>query len=172
MYISFDHNYLKIFSSFCIFTKNYYMSFQVQFTTRWSDFDPNRHMRHTAYNDYAAEVRVRYFASVDCPIGDFAKEGVGPVMFTEHTSFRKEIHLGENIVGTIKLFGLSENAERWKIRHEIFNEQGLLAAVIDVYGAWLDLDKRKLTGIPYKFRHVFDSIEHTEDFEIIPVHKK
>nr|WP_299046804.1 thioesterase family protein [uncultured Polaribacter sp.] len=36
------------------------MNFEVSFNTKWSDFDPNRHMRHTAYNDYAAEVRVRF----------------------------------------------------------------------------------------------------------------
>jgi acyl-CoA thioester hydrolase len=36
------------------------MKFQITFNTKWSDFDPNRHMRHTAYNDYAAEVRVRF----------------------------------------------------------------------------------------------------------------
>lgn len=148
------------------------MSYEVSFTTKWSDFDPNRHMRHTAYNDYAAEVRIRYFKHAGCPVEDFAKEGVGPILFTEHTSFRKEIHTGENIVGNARLSGLSENGERWKIRHEIINEAGKVAAIIDVYGAWLDLNKRKLTTVPEKFKHLFDSIERTEDFEIIPVHKK
>jgi len=35
------------------------MSFKVTFASKWSDFDPNRHMRHTANNVYAAEVRAR-----------------------------------------------------------------------------------------------------------------
>ncbi len=143
------------------------MSYEVAFTTKWSDFDPNRHMRHTAYNDYGAEVRIRYFKHAGCPVEEFAKEGVGPILFTEHTSFRKEIHTGENIVGNAKLSGLSENGERWKLRHEIINEAGKVAAIIDVYGAWLDLEKRKLTTLPEKFKHLFDGIERTEDFEII-----
>jgi acyl-CoA thioester hydrolase len=129
-------------------------------------------MRHTAYNDYAAEVRIRYFAHVGCPIEDFAKEGVGPILFTENTSFRKEIHTGENIIGNVKLSGLSEQGERWKLRHEIFNEAGKVAAVIDVYGAWLDLHKRKLTTLPDAFKHLFDGAEKTADFEIISLGKK
>ena len=47
------------------------MNFKVSFNTKWADFDPNRHMRHTAYNDYAAEVRVRYFASQNFTLNDF-----------------------------------------------------------------------------------------------------
>jgi len=26
------------------------MSYKVTFPTRWADFDPNNHMRHSAYN--------------------------------------------------------------------------------------------------------------------------
>ena len=120
------------------------MSFQVTFATKWSDFDPNRHMRHTAYNDYAAEVRVRYFAKYNFSIEEFTKHNLGPILFTEETSFRKEIHLGENITVNLKVQGLSENNERWKIVHEVFNEAGKLSAIIKVYGSWIDLSKRKL----------------------------
>ena len=72
------------------------MSFQVSFATKWADFDPNRHMRHTAYNDYAAEVRVRYFAKNNFSIDEFTRHNLGPILFKEETSFRKEIHLGDS----------------------------------------------------------------------------
>lgn len=143
------------------------MSYQVEFVTKWSDFDPNRHMRHTAYNDYAAEVRVRYFKHVGFSIEEFAKDNMGPILFTEHTAFRKEIHSGENIVVSMKLSGLSQDKGRWKIRHEVFNEAGKVAAIVDVYGAWIDLKKRKLTIPPEKYSSSFSEIERTEDFEII-----
>ena len=52
--------------------KKYNMSFIVKFATKWSDFDPNNHMRHTAYNDYAAEVRIRYFAENNFSIKKFS----------------------------------------------------------------------------------------------------
>ena len=143
------------------------MSFQVTFATKWSDFDPNRHMRHTAYNDYAAEVRVRYFAKYNFSIHEFTKHNLGPILFTEETSFRKEIHLGENITVNLKLQGLSKNNERWKIIHEVFNEAGKLSAVIKVYGAWIDLEKRKLTVPPEETQAMFDFAEKSDDFKVI-----
>ena len=147
------------------------MSFTVNFNTKWSDFDPNRHMRHTAYNDYAAEVRVRYFKEQNFSIEEFSKFNIGPILFTEETSFRKEIHLGDNISVDIKLAGLSKNGERWKITHQVFNEAGKLAAIIKVYGAWIDLTKRKLTVPPKEAQFLFDATIKTEDFEEISLSK-
>tara|TARA_B110000046_G_scaffold40089_1_gene44296 strand:+ start:18912 stop:19355 length:444 start_codon:yes stop_codon:yes gene_type:complete len=147
------------------------MSFKVTFPTKWSDFDPNRHMRHTAYNEYAAEVRIRYFAEHHFSIEEFTKHNIGPVLFTEETSFKKEIHIGEDISVNIKLSGLSENNERWKIVHEVFNEAEQLSAVIKVYGAWIDLTKRKLTFLPKEAQHLFLHAERTNDFERIILKK-
>jgi acyl-CoA thioester hydrolase len=147
------------------------MSFQVTFATKWSDFDPNRHMRHTAYNEYAAEVRVRYFSEQNFSIQEFTKHNIGPILFTEETSFRKEIHLGENISVNMKLSGLSANNERWKITHEVFNEAGKLSAIIKVYGAWIDLTKRKLTTPPEEANNLFLNTVKTDDFEIIKLKK-
>lgn len=143
------------------------MSYKVDFTTKWSDFDPNRHMRHTAYNEYAAEVRVRYFSKQDFSIEKFNKHNIGPILFEEHTSFRKEIHLGENISVNMKVSGLSKNNERWKITHEVFNENGKLSAIIKVYGAWIDLHKRKLTVPPKEAQELFLNAVKTVDFEEI-----
>ena len=147
------------------------MSFTITFTTKWADFDPNRHMRHTAYNDYAAETRVRYFANQSFSIKEFTRYNLGPILFTEETSFRKEIHLGENISVTLQIAGLSENNERWKITHKVFNEAGKLAAIIKVYGAWIDLTTRKLTVPPKEAQQLFDFAEKSDDFEIIPLSK-
>ncbi|MEN8858570.1 MAG: acyl-CoA thioesterase [Flavobacteriaceae bacterium] len=143
------------------------MSYQVEFATKWSDFDPNRHMRHTAYNDYAAEVRIRYFTHAGFPVDEISKDNIGPILFTEHTSFRKEIHSGENIIVNAKLSALNDDKSRWKMRHEIFNESGKVAAIIDVYGAWIDLEKRKLAVLPSKYDTLLDGLDKTEDFELI-----
>ena len=154
-----------------LFQKKANMSFKVTFHTKWSDFDPNRHMRHTAYNDYAAEVRVRYFRDQNFSIEEFTKYNLGPILFTEETSFRKEIHLGENISVDFKLSGLSKNGERWKITHQVFNETGELSAIIKVYGAWIDLTKRKLTTPPAEAQYLFDAAEKSNDFEEIALKK-
>ncbi len=143
------------------------MNFEVNFVTKWADFDANIHMRHTAYNDYAAECRLRFFKKQKITVHDFTKEQIGPILFEENTKFLKEIHLGEDITVNLKLLGLSKNAERWKIQHEVFNNNKELSAIINVYGAWLDLAKRKLTIPPIKFLSIFNKVEKTENFEEI-----
>lgn len=148
------------------------MSFIVKFTTRWADFDANIHMRHTAYNDYAAESRLRYFNQYGVTIHDFTNEKVGPILFEENTKFLKEIHMGEDISVNLKVTGLSSSGERWKIQHEVFNSEGKLSAIINVYGAWLDLVKRKLTIPPQKFQEIFSEAERTEDFKEIPLRRE
>lgn len=147
------------------------MSFKVDFKTRWSDFDANIHMRHTAYNDYCAEARMRYFNKFGITVQDFAKEKVGPILFEENSRFIKEIHMGEDISVNLKIIGLSENGERWKVQNEVYNANGKLSAIITVYGAWLHLVKRKLTTPPVRFQEIFTDAEKTEDFKIIPLNK-
>ena len=143
------------------------MKFEVKFNTKWSDFDPNRHMRHTAYNDYAAEVRVRFFQEHGLSINEFAQLNIGPILFKEETSFLKEIHLSENITVNMELEGVSKGIERWRFTHQIFNKDGVLAAEIKVYGAWIDLIKRKLTAPPTRFVQVFEDLPKTENFKEI-----
>ncbi|NCT08554.1 MAG: thioesterase [Flavobacteriia bacterium] len=145
------------------------MSFQVTFSTKWADFDPNKHMRHTAYNDYAAEVRVRFFKKNNFTMDDFNRLNLGPILFSEETYFKKEILMGEDITVNLKLAGLSKNNERWKFTHEVFNEAGKLSATIKVYGAWIDLTKRKLTIPPIETSNLFTDIEKSVDFEEILV---
>ena len=53
------------------------MSYTLEFNTKWADFDANRHMRHTAYNDYAAEVRIRYFTFAGFSVDRIAADGFG-----------------------------------------------------------------------------------------------
>ena len=143
------------------------MKFQVSFNTKWSDFDPNRHMRHTAYNDYAAEVRVRFFQEHGLSINEFAKLNIGPILFKEETSFLKEIHISENITVNMELEGVSKEIERWRFTHQIFNKDNALAAEIKVYGAWIDLMKRKLTVPPTKFVQIFQDLPKTDNFKEI-----
>ncbi len=148
------------------------MSFQVTFKTRWSDFDANRHLRHSAYNDYAAEVRVRFFKKLGYSINDFAKENLGPILFKEETSFYKEVHMGEDITIDLQLKAVSKKTERWKLEHHFYNEKGELSAKIMVFGAWIDLQKRKLATPSEKFQQLFASLEKTDDYEEIILKSK
>ena len=148
------------------------MSFKVNFTTRWADFDPNNHMRHSAYNDYAAEARVRLFNSYGLSLTEMNKLRVGPVLFTEETNFRREISLGENISVEVFLSGLSATGDRFKFHHKIYREDQKLAAEINILGAWMDLERRKLTSAPENIQKILDVLDKTEDFEVITTTRK
>ncbi len=148
------------------------MSFKFSSPTRWADFDPNNHMRHTAYNDYAAESRVRFFKEYGLSLKEFNRLDLGPILFKEATNFYKEISIGDDITVEIFLKGASEFGERFKFTHKIYRGDGILSAEIEIYGAWIDLSKRKLTTPPEIILDVLDKLTKTDDFEIIPVSKK
>jgi acyl-CoA thioester hydrolase len=145
------------------------MTYEQIFTTKWADFDPNRHMRHTAYNDYAAEIRVRFFSEHGFSLNEFAKLHIGPILFKEETSFFKEIHIGEDIKVNMTLDGASKNLERWRFTHHIYNHKNELAAEVKVYGAWIDLSQRKLTKPPKAFITIFSELSKTASFVEIPL---
>ena len=145
------------------------MSYKVTFHTRWADFDANRHLRHSAYNDYAAECRVRFFNDNGLDIDIFEKERFGPILFTEETRFLREIRLGEDITVELFLEGYSEQCERFKFYHKIYRTDGELAAEIRVHGAWIDMDRRKLITPPFEVNYVFNALDKTDNFEEIPL---
>lgn len=145
------------------------MPFEVTFPTVWANFDANAHMRHTAYNDYAAEVRSRFFLAQGFSLTEFAKYNIGPILFEENTRFFREIHLGENIKANLIFTAASEKYERFKFKHQIIKENGVISAEIEVYGAWIDLTKRKLTVPPQKMIDIFNKLEKHEKFELIPM---
>ena len=148
------------------------MSFKISFSTRWADFDPNNHMRHSAYNDYAAESRVRLFNANGLSLTAFNKLNIGPILFREETNFWKEIALSDDIVVEVFLKGVSEKGERFKLHHKIFRGDGKLAAEINIYAAWMDLKIRKLCIPPQIVVDALEQLEKTDNFDIIPVKEK
>lgn len=143
------------------------MVYTITFKTRWADFDPNNHLRHTAYNDYAAESRVRFFSDNGFSLLEFNEFNIGPILFKEETNFYREIRLGEDITVEIRLKGISKNGDKFKFQHKIIKQDGIIAAVIEIYGAWMDLKTRKLASPPKEILSTFDYLEKTADFEII-----
>ncbi|MBL4745006.1 MAG: thioesterase family protein [Flavobacteriaceae bacterium] len=137
------------------------------FKTIWANFDPNLHMRHTAYNDYAAEVRARFFKAHGFDLKAFSENNLGPILFKEETSFLREIQLGDDITIDLQLEAVSKGGERWKLKHNIYDKNGKLAAEIKIYGAWLDLKLRKLTSPPSEMVVILNGLVKTESFEEI-----
>ena len=148
------------------------MAYSVQLTTKWADFDPNGHMRHTAYNDYAAECRVRLFDSQGLSLTELNKLRQGPVLFTENTNFKREVRIGEDLVVDVRLKACDKEGSRFRFFHRVFKTDGVLAAEIEVFGGWLDLDRRKLIEADQVIMEAIGRMEKTEDFVWIERNKK
>jgi acyl-CoA thioester hydrolase len=118
------------------------------YTVRWAELDPNGHMRHSAYADFAADQRVQWLASHGFDIKRFTELQMGPILFREETKYLKEIHAGEQIRVEGRLLGGAPDGSRWTIEHTIYKADGRVAATVTVDGAWLDLARRKLTVPP------------------------
>ena len=125
-------------------------TFEKEIEVRWSDVDQNRHVRHSAYYDYGAHIRIRYFNELGFNAQKFAALNIGPVIFKEECSFIRELNPDDTITINLLNGETSKDASRWALYHEIFNTKGEKSAHLKVEGAWIDLSKRKLTIPSYR----------------------
>lgn len=146
--------------------------YEKTFTVRWADMDPNVHMRHSAYTDYAAQVRLDFLADQGFTMRRFAELRIGPILFREDTRFLKEIGISETIRVTAELGGLSADGSRWRIIHTIYKADGRMAATVSVDGAWLDLSLRKLTIPPAEIVEAFQHVTCHETYADIVRERK
>lgn len=124
-------------------------------------------MRHSAYLDYGAQVRIAYFSEKGYTLDRMSEESLGPLLFTENVSYLREIRPNEIITVDMALTGLSENRKHWGIRHQIFKSSGELACNIECCGAWLDLRERKVIVMPDALHQVMHDMPHSDDYAVI-----
>jgi len=134
----------------------------------WSQIDANQHMRHSAYADLAAQARLNMLEKVGLnPVKLFGYK-VGPVLFREELFYLREIVLGDYVTVSCEITRSRADGSRWTIRHELYRSDGIKAATIITEGAWIDLEKRRLTVLPVElsslFLHSPRSSDYVEDF--------
>jgi acyl-CoA thioester hydrolase len=122
------------------------VSFNKELSFRWSDLDPNFHLRHSAYYDFGAQHRIEILEKLGLTLKVMQTQGFGPVLFREECVFRKEIKLSDTIFIHTKILKMKADASRWSIVHEFLNEDNKLCATITVDGAWMDTKLRKLAS--------------------------
>jgi acyl-CoA thioester hydrolase len=134
---------------------------------RWSDLDPNFHLRHSVYYDWGAFCRVEFLNLHGLDATVMQELQFGPILFREECVFRREIRSGDLIKMNLELTRSKKDFSRWTIRHQIFKNENILCALITVDGAWINLKERKLTTPPDKVIEVFSAMPKSEDFEWI-----
>lgn len=125
--------------------------------------DPNFHLRHSVYYDFGAQLRTEFLFSHGLTAEVMQQHQFGPVLFREEAIFRKEIRFGDSLTMNLLVVSLTRDGARFAMRHEM-RRQDALCATITVEGAWIDLQKRKLTAPPDLARQVLEQIPQAEDF--------
>ncbi|MFT4835071.1 MAG: acyl-CoA thioester hydrolase [Marinoscillum sp.] len=141
-------------------------AFQQTFQVIWADLDPNVHMRHTAYNDYAAQVRVMLFDELGLPLQKLVDSGFGIVLFHEDTTFKKEVFMNEKIKVDCAAMGFRQDYKVWKFRQCVYKSSGEMACEILATGAFMSLKERKVVVPPKDILAILDRIPKTEDFKL------
>lgn len=139
-------------------------NFETSIDVRWSDCDPNNHVRHSSYYDYGAHARIQLFIQNGFDPKKMTELGIGPILFKEECSFIREIRPNDNITINILKDQISEDGGRWMLHHEIINQHGEKNAHITVKGAWIDLHKRKLTLPPAELAEVIHDLPKGEAY--------
>lgn len=134
---------------------------------RWSDIDANNHLRHSVYFDYAAAMRIKLLSDHGLTTLKLDEYRIGPILFREEALFKREVRLEDSVTLDVEMYKATSNYSRWSLRHNFYKNGETLCTIVNIDGAWMDLDKRKLAEPNDVIIHAFDQFPKSEDFELI-----
>ena len=140
-------------------------NFSREVQVRWSDLDPNVHLRHSVYYDWGAFCRIAFFNEYQLSIEIMQQLQIGPILFREECVFKREIRLGDKVMIDLEIEKSKKDYSRWTIQHKIVKNDDALSAIITVDGAWLDIAKRRLAIPPPEVFEVLSQMPKGENFQ-------
>jgi acyl-CoA thioester hydrolase len=142
-------------------------NYSKQVEVRWSDLDPNYHLRHSVYYDWGAYLRLTFLNEYGLTPLMMHQYHFGPILFREECVFKKEILFGDVVEINLKVTKSRKDFSRLSIAHEIYKNHETFSAVITVDIAWIDTKLRKLTLPPSIVHETFEAIPKAKNFEWI-----
>src|SRR3954462_14951446 len=134
---------------------------------RWSDLDPNFHLRHSVYYDMGVYIRMCFLTEHGLNTSVLAQHHLGPILFREECIFKREIHFNDTVSINLVLKQCSQSYSRWTMQHEILKNENIVSAIITVDGAWMDTSKRRLVVPPEIVTPTFELLPRAGDFKWI-----
>lgn len=131
----------------------------------WAQIDANRHLRHSAYADLCAQARSNMLEVMGLSLDKIAERNIGPVLFREELVYLREAHLNDRVQVTVVMTRYNPTNSRFSFRHEIYRSDGTKCAVVTVDGAWMDIEKRKLTVLPEEWQPIVSHLPKSDDFQ-------
>lgn len=140
--------------------------YEHEFEVRITDLDVNRHLTSSRYLEYAIHVRFASLGELGV-LRVLESAQLAPVVFRDELEYRRELRPLDRVRVSVELAALSDDAGRWRLRHEFVRSDGVLSATIHTDGAWFDLTTRKLVVPPPELADGFGGMHRTEDFEVL-----
>ncbi|MEH6305761.1 acyl-CoA thioesterase [Olivibacter sp. CPCC 100613] len=135
---------------------------------RWADLDPNFHLRHSVYYDFAAQERITILNQYGINASVMSDQHFGPVLFKEECLFKREILLSARIYIDTKVLKMKRDGSFWVIQHKFLSDTDTIHAILTVEGSWIDTIKRKLARpVPSIVLKSLEKFPKTADFEYI-----
>ncbi len=141
--------------------------FSIPLSIRWADLDPNFHLRHGVYYDFGSQIRVQFLEQHGLTVKQMQELHFGPILFREECLFKKEIRPSDTIFVNLELLKLKKDYSKFSFRHQFTREDGTLCAVLNIDGAWMDTQLRKIYSPPALVVELMDKMPKGEDFEWI-----
>jgi acyl-CoA thioester hydrolase len=143
------------------------MNYSKKIEIRWSDLDPNFHLRHSCYYDFGAYCRMAFLTEQGITPAAMQQLHTGPIIFREECVFKREIKFGDSVEINVLLDKVSADYRKWTMVHEIRVNGDTLAAILTIDGAWMDTALRKITVPPESFMAGFAAIPKTANFLVV-----
>jgi acyl-CoA thioester hydrolase len=140
------------------------MGYSKKVEIRWSDIDPNFHVRHSVYYDWGAYCRICFLNENGFTAKAMQQHNIGPIIFREEAVFKREILPNDRIEIFLELKQCKKDYSKWTMQHKIVKNNEIVAAILTIDGAWLDTKLRKLTTPNFDLAEGFNNIPKAEDF--------
>ena len=79
----------------------------------------------------------------------------------------KESFLNEIITVSLEVSGLSKDGTFFRFKHNFYNSKGENLAFCEIFGAWINLNTRKLSALPEHLLKLRDQFPKTDDFKFL-----
>src|SRR4051812_29064269 len=103
----------------------------------WSMVDANRHLRHSAYADFAAQARIAMLEKNGFSADDMLRSRIGPVLFREELIYFKEVGMNDLVRVNCLMTRCRKDGSRWSFTQDIVRRDGVKACTVNTDGAWI-----------------------------------
>ncbi|MBV8390121.1 MAG: thioesterase family protein [Mucilaginibacter sp.] len=111
---------------------------------RWSDLDPNFHLKHSSYYDLASQHRIEMLNYYGLTLKVMEEQHFAPILMREECIFFREIKYADLVYIHLKIKEVNSDGSRWTLVHEFVDDKKKKKAQLTVEIVWFDIQKRRI----------------------------